>query len=143
MNTRLRNANTDAAVESEVRKLHHKYGYYMDKCLYKEVADLFADHAETSVQFLNGIWRGLPGIKSLYIERFAKGFVGGRNGPVQGFLLDHLMAQDIVDYDASTGRVLMRARTFMSAGTHEGMPEGLQIPPGKRQWWEGSMYENE
>jgi hypothetical protein len=26
-----------AAGESDVRKLHHKYGYYLDKCLYKEV----------------------------------------------------------------------------------------------------------
>ena len=25
--------------ESEVRKLHHKYGYYLDKCLYQEVSD--------------------------------------------------------------------------------------------------------
>ena len=26
-----------SSAESEVRKLHHKYGYYLDKCLYKEV----------------------------------------------------------------------------------------------------------
>jgi hypothetical protein len=23
--------------EAEVRKIHHKYGYYLDKCLYNEV----------------------------------------------------------------------------------------------------------
>lgn len=25
------------ADEAEIKKLHHKYGYYLDKCLYKEV----------------------------------------------------------------------------------------------------------
>lgn len=29
--------NTD---ESEVKKLHYKYGYYLDKCLYQEVSGL-------------------------------------------------------------------------------------------------------
>jgi hypothetical protein len=32
-------ANPD---EAEVRKTHHKYGYYLDKCLYNEVRDLDA-----------------------------------------------------------------------------------------------------
>jgi hypothetical protein len=29
-----------------VRKLQHAYGYYLDKCLYDEVVDLFADDGE-------------------------------------------------------------------------------------------------
>lgn len=29
----------EIADEAEVRKLHHKYGYYLDKCLYKQVWD--------------------------------------------------------------------------------------------------------
>ncbi|GAB7355505.1 hypothetical protein MBLNU459_g5994t1 [Dothideomycetes sp. NU459] len=127
--------------ESEIRKLHHKYGYYLDKCLYQEAAALFADHPETSVQFLNGRYLGPAGVRRLYITRFGKIFVGGRNGPVKGFLLDHLMAQDIVDYDATTGRAHMRCRTLMSAGTHESMPSSVR--GGMRQWWEGSLYENE
>lgn len=93
------------------------------------------------MQFLNGRYLGLVGVHRLYITRFGSRFVGGRNGPVRGFLLDHLMAQDIVDYDASTGRAHMRCRTLMSAGTHESIPDSM--PGGKRQWWEGSVYENE
>jgi len=27
--------------EAEVRKIHHKYGYYLDKCLYNEVNTFF------------------------------------------------------------------------------------------------------
>ena len=29
-----------------IRKLQHAYGYYLDKCLYKEVVDLFAEDGE-------------------------------------------------------------------------------------------------
>ncbi|KAL1880865.1 hypothetical protein Plec18167_003400 [Paecilomyces lecythidis] len=129
------------SAESEVRKLHHKYGYYIDKCLYQEVVDLFANHPETSVQFLGGRFLGKAGAKRLYIDRFQKHFVGGRNGPVEGFLLDHLLAQDIVDIDTSGPYWIakMRLRTLMSAGTHESLGDKVT----QRQWWEGGIYENE
>ncbi|KAJ5885058.1 hypothetical protein N7495_009568 [Penicillium taxi] len=127
--------------ESDVRKLHHKYGYYLDKCLYKEVADLFADHPDTYVQFLNGRFHGKEGVNRLYLERFANRFVNGRNGPMEGWLLDHLMAQDIIDFDPEAGRAKGRARTLMSAGTHQSIPS--DFPGGLRQWWEGGLYENE
>ena len=29
-----------------IRKLHHAYGYYLDKCIYEEVVSLFADDGE-------------------------------------------------------------------------------------------------
>jgi hypothetical protein len=77
----------------------------------------------------------------LYIERFAKRFVGGRNGPIDGWLLDHLMAQDIIDFDPNTGRAKARIRALMSAGTHESI--STEFPGGYRQWWEGGVYENE
>ncbi|TKA68342.1 hypothetical protein B0A55_09345, partial [Friedmanniomyces simplex] len=57
--------------ESEVRKLHFKYGYYLDKCLYKQTVDLFANHPDTYVQFLNGRFKGKAGVKRLYIDRFS------------------------------------------------------------------------
>lgn len=137
--------------EAEVRKLHHKYGYYLDKCLYKETYDLFANHPDTYVQFLNGRFRGKAGVKRLYLDRFAATFVKGRNGPVHGFLLDHLQAQDIVDYfpssdEGSPGgnapKVKARFRALMSAGNHMEMDEKM-LPRRKRQWWEGGLYENE
>jgi hypothetical protein len=31
-------SNKPYADEAEVRKTHHKYGYYLDKCLYNEVS---------------------------------------------------------------------------------------------------------
>jgi hypothetical protein len=38
---------------NEIRKLQHTYGYYLDKCLYEEVAQLFAD--DSQVRFMGGI----------------------------------------------------------------------------------------
>jgi len=32
--------------ESEIRKLHHKYGYYLDKCLYKQVSILITQSSK-------------------------------------------------------------------------------------------------
>lgn len=77
----------------------------------------------------------------MYVGRFSKNFVGGRNGPIEGWLLDHLMAQDIVDFEAGSGIAKARIRTLMSAGTHESMAK--EYPGGHRQWWEGGLYENE
>ena len=133
--------------EAEVRKLHHKYGYYLDKCLYRETVELFAEHPDTYVSFLGGIFRGKAGVKRLYLDRFSNVFVKGRNGPVHGFLLDHLQAQDIVDYfpavEREKGRehpkCKARFRALMSAGNHMSMDDA-QLPRGKRQWWEGGLY---
>ena len=46
-----------------IRRLHHAYGYYIDKCQYDEVVDLFANDSEQ--RFLNGIYRGKAGAKRL------------------------------------------------------------------------------
>lgn len=96
------------------------------------------------MQFLNGRFRGKAGVKRLYIDRFANTFVKGRNGPVHGFLLDHLQAQDIVDFypDTSPPKTKARFRALMSAGNHDSMDDTL-LPRAKKQWWEGGVYENE
>ena len=127
--------------EQEVRKLHHKYGYYLDKCLYQEVANLFADNPDTFVEFLGGRYRRKEGIERLYLGRFGHFFVKGRNGPVHGFLLDHAMMQDICDVDDDGTHAWMRLRTIMSAGTHYSIAD--KHPRGLVQWWEGGLYENE
>ncbi|KAJ2976757.1 hypothetical protein NUW58_g8006 [Xylaria curta] len=127
--------------EAEVRKVHFKYGYYLDKCLYNEVVDMYADHPDAYVEFLGSRYRGKAGIKRLYNGRFQSTFVKGRNGPVHGFLLDHIMMQDIVDVDPSGTHAWCRMRALMQAGTHKSVRE--THPRGHVQWWEGGLYENE
>jgi SnoaL-like protein len=122
-----------------VRTLHFKYGYYIDMCLYDEACDLFADDGE--VRFLNGVYKGKAGVRRLYCEWFRNLFTKGKNGPVRGFLLDHLQLQDIVDVapDGQTARG--RFRALMLAGQHPSKEE--RVPNFPDQCWEGGIYENE
>jgi hypothetical protein len=122
-----------------IRKLQHAYGYYLDKCLYDEVVDLFAE--DGAVRFMGGAFKGKPGLRRLYCDRFRKSFTGGHNGPVYGFLLDHLQLQDIVDVAPDRGTARARFRCLMQAGSHESKKDAPPHLPA--QWWEGGIYENE
>src|ERR671925_1813822 len=129
-----------AEARDEVRALHHKYGYYLDKCLYDEVVDLFARDCE--VMFVGGIYRGRAGAERLYLQRFRERFTRGHNGPVHGFLLDHVMLQDVVTVAEDGLSAKARMRTLMQAGIHESAMH-LRERVSFEQWWEGGMYENE
>jgi hypothetical protein len=120
-----------------IRNLQHAYGYYLDKCLYDEVVDLFAEDGE--VIFIGGVYKGKKGAARLYAGRFRNNFAGGKNGPTHGRLLDHPILQDIVHIadDRQTGYA--RFRVLMQAGTHESVATE-QTPV--RQWFEGGLYEN-
>lgn len=122
-----------------IRKLQHAYGYYLDKCLYDEVVDLFADSGE--VRFMGGVYRGKAGQRRLYCQRFRESFTQGHNGPVHGFLLDHPQLQDIVDVADDRSRARGRFRCVMQAGSHESRSNRPERLP--QQWWEGGVYENE
>jgi SnoaL-like domain len=122
-----------------VRTLHFKYGYYIDMCLYNEAIDLMADDVE--VHFSNGVFKGKAGARRLYVETFGKRFTGGRNGPVYGFLLDHLQLQDIVDIAPDGLTAKGRFRCLMQAGSHDTKPEKMSPMPA--QCWEAGVYENE
>ena len=121
-----------------VRTLHFKYGYYIDKCLYDEAVDLFADDAR--LHFLNGVYRGKAGARRLYCEWFRNFFTRGYNGPTYGFLLDHLQMQDIVDVAADGLTAKGRFRALMTAGQHESKRDRIEGFPA--QCWEGGTYEN-
>ena len=121
-----------------IRRLHHLYGYFIDKCMYDEAVDCYADDCE--FHFFRGIYRGKAGIRRAYCDKFRTRFTGGKNGPVFGFLLDHPMMQDVVDVAPDRRTANARFRCMMIAGTHyekDPNPTGVA-----RQWWEGALYEN-
>ena len=121
-----------------IRRVQYAYGYYMDKCLYDEVVDLFTEDGE--VHFAGGVYRGRAGQRRLYAGRFRNVFAKGANGPVYAFLLDHLQLQDIIDVAPDRRTAQARLRCFMQAGAHETKTD---LAPGiPRQWWEGGVYEN-
>lgn len=121
-----------------VRNLQHQYGYYLDKCLYEEVVDLFS--ADCRVIFMGGIYRGIPGARRLYAGRFRDRFGGGTNGPRFGLLLDHPQLQDVVHVSADRTHAYGRFRSLMQAGVHHSVREAN--PGVNDQWWEGGVYEN-
>jgi hypothetical protein len=112
-----------------VRCLQHKYGYYIDKCLYDEAVELFAEDSE--MHFLGGIWKGKKSVHRIYCEHFRTHFVGGKNGPMFGFLLDHPMMQDIVDVAPD--------RIQSAAALHDDGRPPRGIGGEKSQWWEGAI----
>lgn len=130
-----------SAVEDkqQVRTLHFMYGYYLDMCLYQEVCDMFAE--DGSVRFLNGLYKGRAGVSRLYLDWFRQMFTKGHNGPVFGFLLDHLMLQDVVTLTPDGKGALLRVRALNMIGYHDEKPEKLAHMP--QQFWGGGIYENE
>jgi hypothetical protein len=122
-----------------VRTLHFIYGYYLDMCLYDEACDLFAE--DGAVRFLNGLYRGRAGVRRLYCDWFRKTFTKGHNGPVFGFLLDHLMLQDVVTIAPDGNSACMRVRALNMIGYHDEKPEPLEHMP--QQFWGGGIYENQ
>jgi|GEM_PF-140902 len=151
----------------EIRRLQHAYGYYLDKFLYTEVVDLFADDGE--IHFDGGIYRGRAGQRRFFAGRSAQSAPatssessssepgqaaesaapasGARiaQGPAYGLLRDHLMLQDVIDVAADGRTAKARFRTFVQGGSHDSrkVPHAdgeSSAPP--QQWLEGGIYEN-
>jgi len=121
----------------EIRSLQFKYGYYLDKCLYDEVVDLFAEDATAT--FLNGLYRGKESIRRFMCGWFRELFAHGHNGPVYGFILDHMLMQDIITVAPDRRTARGRMRCLMIASTHESR---AQVPGMPRDCWEAGIYEH-
>ncbi|MGH8149862.1 MAG: nuclear transport factor 2 family protein [Steroidobacteraceae bacterium] len=116
-----------------VRTLQFKYGYYMDKCLFPEIVDLFAENAV--LYFMNGVFHGKRGARRLY------GGASGLDGPAYGMLFEHIIAQDIVDVAPDRRTAQGRFRCFLQAGVHESKQDAPPSIPA--QFLEAGIYENE
>lgn len=115
-----------------IRILQFAYGYFMDKCMFAEIVDLFADEAE--LHFMGGIFRGKAGARRLY------GGASGMNGPAHGMLFEHVIAQDIVHVAPDRKTAEGRFRTFMQGGVHRSKTDAPPSIP--KQFLEGGVYEN-
>ena len=129
-----------------IRKLHHAYGYYLDKGIWEEIVNLFADDGE--VYFNGGIFEGKDkGVRRLYIDYLGQGFTGNNYGPVHGFLLDQTQEQDVVDVTPDRKSAKARFHCLMQVGAKvvsdsSMMEMARQQGQGIMQWWEGGIYEN-
>jgi hypothetical protein len=110
--------------ENEVTNLQHRYGYYVDRKMWDDVADLFAADGTMEIG-LQGVYAGRTsirrGLNSL-----------GQAGLAEGEINDHIQLQTVVS-------VAPDGRTARARGTDIGMTGSA----GGRALWSQSIYENE
>ena len=107
--------------EIDVTNLQHAYGYYVDRKMWDDVADLFAGDGTMEIG-LRGVYAGKASIR--------RGL--GRAGLTEGEINDHVQLQTIVS-------VMPDGRTAFARGDDIGMTGTT----GKRALWSESIYENE
>jgi len=110
-----------AALEAEIglledtkaiKRLQRAYGYYLDKGLWQELGDLFADDPETSVEYANhGVYIGKERIRE-YMRRL----VGG--GREEGQLFNYMTMQGVVNVAPDGLTAKGRWRALIQAGQH-------------------------
>jgi hypothetical protein len=128
--------------EIEITNLQHAYGYYVDRKMWDDVADLFASDGTMEIG-LQGVYAGKSNIR-----RGLNAF--GKAGLAEGEINDHIQLQTIVT-------VMPDGRTARARGTEIGMliAPSLAGPPSpgsgaagtagsaRRALWTQSISENE
>ncbi len=116
--------------EIEVQNLQRAYGYYVDKSLWDEVTELFADDATLEIGG-RGVFVGKKRVNQ-YMHFLAK------QGPQPGWLFDHSQWQPITHVADDGKAAKQRLRAFVMGGT-QGSGEAV---PAFAVWGE-CTYENE
>jgi SnoaL-like domain len=109
-----------------IERLQHAYGYYVDRALWGDVADLFADDGTIEIG-LDGVYVGKARIRE-YL--YALG--GGHSGLVRGELNEHLQVMPAITLADDGGSAQARWRGIILTGELG----------GDALWGEGP-YENE
>ena len=110
-----------------IERLQNIYGYYVDKRLFDEVVDLFAEDSSVEISH-RGVYVGKAGARRLFIDSWSR----GGQGLSKGQLFNHLMLQPVIDVAPDGKKASGRFRTFAQVGSAQA---GVM-------WVEG-VYENE
>jgi len=95
--------------EIDVQNLQRSYGYYVDKCMWDEVSDLFADNATLEIGG-RGVFVGKPRVRE-YMHFL------GKQGPQAGALFDHSQWQPVIHVADDGASAKGRWRAFIMAGS--------------------------
>jgi hypothetical protein len=87
----------------EIENLENAYGYYLDKNLWNDLADLFAVNGSMELA-QRGIYTGRERVRQFLFEVF------GPEGPVQGRLGNHIHMQPVITLDAGGQSGKVRSR---------------------------------
>ncbi|PCJ39821.1 MAG: hypothetical protein COA71_13125 [SAR86 cluster bacterium] len=111
-----------------IEKLERAYGYYVDKHLWDQVVDLFAE--ESSVELdQRGIFLNKEGVERLFLGRLGRGQIG----IARGTLFNHIQVQGVVDIDPGGLTAKGRYRTIVQVAGFG----------ANREFWSDGIYENE
>jgi hypothetical protein len=110
----------------ELENLESAYGYYLDKNLWNDLADLFARDGTMELA-QRGVYRGQDHVRAFLLKVFGR----GKEGPVAGRLGNHLQLQPVIDVAADGRSAKIRIRMLQ------------QMSFGSRASLGGAVYENE
>jgi hypothetical protein len=111
----------------ELENLESAYGYYLDKNLWTDLADLFS--RDSSMELAQrGVYRGPGRVRGFLLNIFGR---SGQEGPVAGRLSNHVQMQPVIHVaeDGRSAKIRVRMMQQMSSGSRASMG--------------GAVYENE
>lgn len=109
-----------------VKKLQRAFGYYVDRGLWSEAADLFADSGTIEIG-LDGVYVGKARIRD-----YLKALHGGQEGLIYGQLNEWVTLQPVVDVAADGLTAKARWRDLGMLGQYK-----------KHAEWRDGIYEND
>jgi acetyl esterase/lipase len=106
----------------ELENLESAYGYYLDKFLWNDLADLFAKDGSIELA-QRGIYHGQDHVRAFLLKVFGR----GREGPVAGQLANHLQMQPVITLaeDGQSARIRSRVWQQMSFGPRASLGAGV------------------
>jgi hypothetical protein len=110
----------------ELDNLESAYGYYLDKNLWNNLADLFSEQGSMELA-QRGVYKGNKRVREFLFTVFGR----GQEGPVAGRLGNHVQMQPVIHVadDGRTAKIRLRMMQQLSFGPRASMG--------------GSIYENE
>lgn len=111
--------------EDDVRNLQHAYGYYVDRRMWTDVAELFAVNATARIEG-RGLFQGASGIRQALESAM------GPEGLTEGILNDHMILSTVVEVSPNGDEAVARSTGVAMLGD-----------TNKREaFWEFSIYRN-
>jgi hypothetical protein len=110
----------------ELENLEGAYGYYLDKNLWNQIADLFARDGSMELA-QRGIYKSQPHVRAFLLQVFGR----GQEGPIAGRLGNHIQMQPVIHIsdDGTSAKIRVRLLQQMSTGSRASVS--------------GAIYENE
>lgn len=97
-----------------IKKLQRAYGYYADRGLWNELADLFADDAIAN--YPSGGFDGNASIRAMFVQNLGQ----GKEGLAEGRIYNHTILQPVVDLSPDGATAVGRWRVLGMLGRFGG-----------------------